>query len=74
MWSFLLGDGSGWDCPCLCPHNQRLLHPRLPLQAAAEVLEEFGVPCEVTVVSAHRWGYHWILASCLEWRRRGSDD
>ena len=25
------------------------------MKAAAEVLEEFGVPCEVTVVSAHRW-------------------
>lgn len=24
------------------------------MKAAAEVLEEFGVPCEVTVVSAHR--------------------
>lgn len=25
------------------------------MKAAAEVLEEFGVACEVTVVSAHRW-------------------
>jgi phosphoribosylcarboxyaminoimidazole (NCAIR) mutase len=25
------------------------------MRAAAEVLEEFGVACEVTVVSAHRW-------------------
>lgn len=33
------------------------------MKAAAEVLEEFGVPCEVTVVSAHRWGqWRWIGA------------
>jgi phosphoribosylcarboxyaminoimidazole (NCAIR) mutase len=24
------------------------------MKGAAEILEEFGVPCEVTVVSAHR--------------------
>lgn len=28
------------------------------MKAAAEVLEEFGVECEVTVVSAHRCGLH----------------